>query len=402
MTIKKSIILALSTLTFIGCTSDEEVSQEQSRLPLTFEINLSGSRPVTRAVGSQFEKDDMLLCYVRHVSGNEAVQSKLVTIGVYTPGSGISNQQQVSMVNGTVSHDVDIEVPVGSYLCIGNATGLMFSTVGAVYGSYNIDQSADSSADLSFWFEYASDSVPIKEYIDQQYASYIPDALVQIFPKLTGIGDSLMAGYTHQGSVIVNSATARAAGNNWITYLAKRNGLDVHNLAIGSSTAHNWRYADGPSQDNLADITTADIPTDCYFSGIGVNDLRQSLSVGASADIVSNPENNADSFYGNYDYIIRKCLYYNPKANIFVFTIPDSESGNSSYNNAIRYISQLYSQVHCIDLTSTDAFTTGIIASCFANGHYDPLAYNLISSIIEKAVNEYIKTNYNLFKVAPY
>ena len=80
MTIKKSIILALSTLTFIGCTSDEEVSQEQSRLPLTFEINLSGSRPVTRAVGSQFEKDDMLLCYVRHVSGNEAVQSKLVTI----------------------------------------------------------------------------------------------------------------------------------------------------------------------------------------------------------------------------------------------------------------------------------------------------------------------------------
>ena len=80
MTINKYIILALSILTFAGCSSDDDFSQEQSRLPLTFETSLSGSRPVTRAVGSQFEKDDMLLCYVRHVSGNEAVQSKLVTI----------------------------------------------------------------------------------------------------------------------------------------------------------------------------------------------------------------------------------------------------------------------------------------------------------------------------------
>lgn len=80
MTINKYIILALSILTFAGCASDDDFSQEQGRLPLTFETSLSGSRSVTRAVGGSFDTDDELLCYVRHVVGTDTVQTKLVTI----------------------------------------------------------------------------------------------------------------------------------------------------------------------------------------------------------------------------------------------------------------------------------------------------------------------------------
>lgn len=82
MTIKKSIILALSALTMAGCTNDDDASQTQERLPLTFETSLSGSRQVTRAVGNQFEATDKLLCYVRHIidGATDPVQSKLVTI----------------------------------------------------------------------------------------------------------------------------------------------------------------------------------------------------------------------------------------------------------------------------------------------------------------------------------
>ena len=67
MTINKYIILALSTLTFAGCSSDDDFSQEQSRLPLAFETSLSGSQSVTRAVGGNFDTGDNLLCYVRHI-----------------------------------------------------------------------------------------------------------------------------------------------------------------------------------------------------------------------------------------------------------------------------------------------------------------------------------------------
>ena len=80
MTINKYIILALSILTFAGCSSDDDFSQEQSRLPLTFETSLSGSRSVTRAVGGDFGTDDELLCYVRHVVGTDTVKTRLVTI----------------------------------------------------------------------------------------------------------------------------------------------------------------------------------------------------------------------------------------------------------------------------------------------------------------------------------
>jgi len=82
MTINKYIILALSILTFAGCSSDNDFSQEQSRLPLAFKTSLSGRSQVTRAAGSQIETDDELLCYVRHIvdGQTDAVQTKLVTI----------------------------------------------------------------------------------------------------------------------------------------------------------------------------------------------------------------------------------------------------------------------------------------------------------------------------------
>ena len=82
MTINKYIILALLILTFAGCSSDNDFSQEQSRLPLAFKTSLSGRSQVTRAAGSQIETDDELLCYVRHIvdGQTDAVQTKLVTI----------------------------------------------------------------------------------------------------------------------------------------------------------------------------------------------------------------------------------------------------------------------------------------------------------------------------------
>ena len=76
MTINKYIILALSILTFAGCSSDDDFSQEQSRLPLTFETSLSGSRSVTRAVGGSFDTDDELLCYVRHIYSTDLTTDK--------------------------------------------------------------------------------------------------------------------------------------------------------------------------------------------------------------------------------------------------------------------------------------------------------------------------------------
>ena len=224
---------------------------------------------------------------------------------------------------------------------------------------------------------------------------------MRCFKTFTGIGDSLMAGYTSVDGHTINSATARSEENNWFSYLLSRLNRTGTNLAIGSSTTHNWRYHDqaGGLDSN---IENANIPTNCYFMGIGVNDERQSLTVGYETDINEDYTQNADSFYGNYDYCINRLKIFNPHAKIFCFTIPNSEENASNYNTAIRYICSLYDNVYCIDLNTLYDFSTGFIADNFTNGHYNPITYNYMSILIEKAINDYIYNNSTKFDLVPY
>lgn len=68
MTIKKYILLSISTLVLAGCTSEDiSNSPAEERLPLRLEATLSGDRPVTRAAGSTIESTDELMSYVRHI-----------------------------------------------------------------------------------------------------------------------------------------------------------------------------------------------------------------------------------------------------------------------------------------------------------------------------------------------
>ena len=81
MTFRKYILFVLSGLLAAGCAGDSKEMTEQSRLPLVLEPSLSCDRLVTRAVGSQFEADDELLCYVRHLdNAGDNVQARMVTL----------------------------------------------------------------------------------------------------------------------------------------------------------------------------------------------------------------------------------------------------------------------------------------------------------------------------------
>lgn len=224
--------------------------------------------------------------------------------------------------------------------------------------------------------------------------------LLQCFHKYTGIGDSLMAGYTKIENTTVNSATARAAKNNWFDFLMNKISRDGTNLAVGSSSTHSWRYAD----DSLgADINDADIDTDCYFVGLGVNDINQSATLGSQADInTSDITQCADSTYGNLYYILAKLHEFNPYAKIFVFTIPVLGTKNvADVNAAIEYCCSIADNAYCVHLDK-DRFTVPFLTANNTNGHYNPIAYAYISGIIEDAVSNYIYENYTDFVWIPY
>ncbi len=226
---------------------------------------------------------------------------------------------------------------------------------------------------------------------------------LRCFTSFTAIGDSLMAGFTSDGVNTVSSAKAKTAGNNWVTYLCSRLNRPLVNLAMGSSTAEHWRYANQAGFPDT-DIEKANVETSCYFMGIGVNDLRNKKTVGTADDIKELYTENSNTFYGNYDYLVRKLKEFNPFAKIFVFTIPNSENGTNinAINEAIRHIAGLYDNVYCIDLNEEELFTEDFISNNFVQAHYNPITYNYMSVILENILNRYIYDNYEEFVWVPY
>ena len=218
--------------------------------------------------------------------------------------------------------------------------------------------------------------------------------MMGVFTSFTVIGDSLACGYTSRGGTTYNSATAKAAGNNWPTYLQLELGRPFTNVAVGGSTARDWRNTH---------VSTADVDTNCYLIGLGVNDCRQSLAVGTSADIKQSRTDNADTFYGNYDYVIREVMSYNPTAHVFVFTIPATETNGAVYNEAIRYVANLYSRVHLIDIATlyADEYGGAFLSGSW-DGHSTPMGYMYMAAMLKNAINDYMLDNYTMFFSTPY
>lgn len=227
----------------------------------------------------------------------------------------------------------------------------------------------------------------------------------QIFRDFTVIGDSLSCGYTAKDDIKYRSIPAKDQGTNWPTYIARRTGTELKHLGIGGTTAKSWRETY---------MGLANIVTDCYIMGLGVNDKRTNLPVGSSKDIKEIYKENADTFYGNYDAVIREALSINPQSHIFLLTIPKIEEERipdegivegitEDYNAAIRYLTAKYPEhVHLIDLYKCKEYTEGIIEECSTCGHFTPLAYNYMSTIIEDEICEFIEKNSELFILTPY
>lgn len=220
------------------------------------------------------------------------------------------------------------------------------------------------------------------------------ERLLGIFEKITVIGDSLACGFTSTGGTTHNSTAAKAAGRNWPTYLGLELGRTVTNVAVGGTSAHDWR---------TTHISTANVPTDCYLIGLGVNDVRQSLTIGSASDIATDKADNEDTFYGNYDYVLRSCLEYNPTTQVFAFTIPATEANADAYNAAIRAVAALYDRVHLIDLATIypTEYVSGVLASQW-NGHSTPLGYMVMASMIRRAIAGYMCDHADLFTASPW
>ena len=251
-----------------------------------------------------------------------------------------------------------------------------------------------------------------KQYTDEEISSKMGEIasvdyynyLVGCFERIVCIGDSITAGYT--GSQFagqnISSNDARATARNWVGYFKRTTGSDVIGLGYGSTTTALWRNSTPETEtSNLyCALDLANIEgTQAYFIMLGWNDTT---TTGSAGDIAADYNNNGQTFYGNYDNIVRRLHDMKPKAHIFVFTLARGKK-NSGYNNAIRYIASLYpSYCHCIDYSNNPFFDTRFFNAVSDNTHYSPLGYNAFGNLVRNLVSKYIFDNPSLFKGIPY
>lgn len=214
-------------------------------------------------------------------------------------------------------------------------------------------------------------------------------SMVQTFRSIEGVGDSLMAGYVKTANnKLVDSADAVQTGLNWLSMMCRRNGIECANRAVGGSTAKSWR-------DGLLSIVGE---ADAYVVALGVNDSRNGLALGTSADCVAAYMSAPNTFYGNYWCLVRCLLADHPSARVLCLTAPTEAA---AYNEAVRYVAGAVEGAVLVDLESDYANKFAAVAGQFVNGHYTTPAYAYISSVVEDAINATMLANMDKLTCAP-
>ena len=151
---------------------------------------------------------------------------------------------------------------------------------------------------------------------------------INIFNKIACIGDSLTEGvfeYTENGEVKYAGKPQGFEPYSYPSQLARMTGATVGNYGVGGATAKSWLETTA-----CTDCFKEENKAQAYIIALGTNDTNYDGDVNTDID-VSNYNNNADTFVGNYAKIIQKCLELQQKAKIFVVTIPKTRT---DYHNA--------------------------------------------------------------------
>lgn len=151
---------------------------------------------------------------------------------------------------------------------------------------------------------------------------------INIFNKIACIGDSLTEGvfeYTENGEVKYAGKPQGFEPYSYPSQLARMTGATVGNYGVGGATAKSWLET-----TECVNCFKEENKAQAYIIALGTNDTDYNGNVETDIDL-SNYNNNVDNFVGNYAKIIQKCLELQPKAKVFVVTIPKTRT---DYHNA--------------------------------------------------------------------
>ena len=174
--------------------------------------------------------------------------------------------------------------------------------------------------------------------------------LAGIFQTWGFIGDSLSSGeheYTRK------DGRKGYDEYSWGQRMCALMGARGDNYSKGGETAKGWidHFWDNPNNGNNNIDAKAD-PKQAYIMALCINDKGKGFKPGDVHTDVDTLDynNNADTFAGYYAGIIQRVKSIQPRAKFFVVTRPNDKNTDERYNEVIRSMADIFSDVYVIDL----------------------------------------------------
>lgn len=230
---------------------------------------------------------------------------------------------------------------------------------------------------------------------------------IGMFERFAIIGDSFAAGsISTDGETLVDYPS-----ESWGRMLASKYGIGLMLYAKGGVSTHDFMdsthaYYNKTGFGALNFDTSQYGDSGLYLLCIGINDATadpNSTNIGTSADIKTNPDQNNNTFWGNYGKIIQKIQSINADGRIICCgfkraSIPASDASYANYNLAIKNIAQYFSLPY-INPLDNPFFTSDLYLNNMVLRHPTAPIFSAFAKAMDKLIQDCIVDNLAYFKV---
>ncbi len=207
------------------------------------------------------------------------------------------------------------------------------------------------------------------------------------FESIGCLGDSYTAGQIYKnGSESVGTFNGKFS---WPTNLARETNVDITNYGVSGASTHSAKT----NVDQLPKILSDD-PKDLYLLTLGINDYNRvdaDTYLGTPADMdTEDYTQSADTYYGNYYYIIEAIKEHAPNAVIIMITPARmSPDDVSNYYTASLNIAQT-AGIPCLPSFGLKEYS---VYENRIGGHPTIAGYSLMSRFYRQIIENYLNSN---------
>ena len=216
-----------------------------------------------------------------------------------------------------------------------------------------------------------------------------------IFRSIACIGDSLSSGEFESVGSDGTKYYHDFYEYSWGQFIGRNCGSIVYNFSMGGMTAKEYmeQFADRKGYWERDKLCQA------YIIALGVNDIiNQGQVLGGIEDIcLEDYIKNTKTFAGYYAQIIQRVQLLQPRAKIFLMSIPkrgnEKDGLREAHRNLLNEFTKVFKNTYLIDLYEYSPIQDVEFEKKFWLGHMTPTGYILMARMIESYIDYIIRKN---------